>query len=611
MKRSNLLFSMFIIFVMLTSLAVADVPQLISYQGRLTDAGGAAVPDAAYLVKFIIYNDPVATGGGAEKWSSGFQTVNTIDGLFNYDLGSITVLPDDLFTDTLSWLGITVGVDPELLPRTRLTSKGYAYHALRADSAGTAALLDGQSPSFYIAWSNMTGVPSGFADGIDDTTNSLEWSALTSVPAGFADGTDNDAGGDITNVNAGSGLTGGGSSGSVTLNVGTGLITSSHIAGNTITAADIAASGVGISEIAANAVGASEIVSGAIFDIDVNSAANIATTKISGTAVNLSSTQTITGHKQFGDSTAIINNNGITIGTTTSPPFNYLVFASRTYNTTSTRYGQQIALGNLSTGVMYGLRASLGSINDAGGTRYGVYSTVDNLLTSTSPQYAVFAVAGSSSKSAGTSYGVRAYGYAGSGSTAYGIYASEIGSGANFAGFFSGNVHVSGTLSKSGGAFRIDHPLDPSNMYLQHSFVESPDMMNIYNGNIVTDGSGYATVTMPDWFKALNMDFRYQLTVIGEFAQAIIGNKMNGNQFSILTDKPNIEVSWQVTGIRNDKYAQVHRIQVEVDKPAHELGTYLNPEEHGQPIERHANWEQIQEERKHDADEGALNDDIR
>src|SRR5580765_4722504 len=128
------------------------------------------------------------------------------------------------------------------------------------------------------------------------------------------------------------------------------------------------------------------------------------------------------------------------------------------------------------------------------------------------------------------------------------------------AGEFSGDVLITGTLIKGAGSFRIDHPLDPKNKYLSHSFVESPDMMNIYNGNIVTDNKGEAVVTMPDYFDALNRDFRYQLTVIGQFAQAMVMEKLNGNSFRIKTDKPRVEVSWQVTGIRKDKFADAHRI---------------------------------------------------
>ena len=100
-----------------------------------------------------------------------------------------------------------------------------------------------------------------------------------------------------------------------------------------------------------------------------------------------------------------------------------------------------------------------------------------------------------------------------------------------FAGYFQGDVEVLGTLSKSSGSFKIDDPLDPANKYLYHSFVESPDMKNIYNGNVVTDGSGTATVTMPAWFEALNTDFRYQLTTIGQPAQAWIASEIANGSF--------------------------------------------------------------------------------
>ena len=81
---------------------------------------------------------------------------------------------------------------------------------------------------------------------------------------------------------------------------------------------------------------------------------------------------------------------------------------------------------------------------------------------------------------------------------------------------------MTGTINKSATAFKIDHPLDPANKYLSHSVVESPDMMNIYNGNVVTDAEGVAVVELPDYFEALNHDPRYQLTVIGSFGDAQI-----------------------------------------------------------------------------------------
>ncbi len=149
-----------------------------------------------------------------------------------------------------------------------------------------------------------------------------------------------------------------------------------------------------------------------------------------------------------------------------------------------------------------------------------------------------------------------------------------------------GNAVVTGTLSKGAGAFKIDHPLDPENRYLYHSFVESPDMKNIYDGVAVTDREGYATVELPEWFEALNRDFRYQLTVIGQFAQAIVAQKIKGSRFTIRTDKPAVEVSWQVTGIRKDAFAEKHRIPVEQDKPEAERGRCLYPEACGREEEK-------------------------
>jgi hypothetical protein len=153
-------------------------------------------------------------------------------------------------------------------------------------------------------------------------------------------------------------------------------------------------------------------------------------------------------------------------------------------------------------------------------------------------------------------------------------------------GDFAGNLNVTGTLTKGSGSFKIDHPLDPANKYLYHSFVESPDMMNVYNGNITTDRHGLATVNLPDYFEALNGDFRYQVTVIGQFAQAIVAKKIASNRFVIRTNKPNVEVSWQVTGIRHDAYADAYRIPTEEDKPTAEQGYYLHPEVFGQPASK-------------------------
>jgi hypothetical protein len=204
---------------------------------------------------------------------------------------------------------------------------------------------------------------------------------------------------------------------------------------------------------------------------------------------------------------------------------------------------------------------------------------------------------GNSQRSDGAAYGLQAFAEgtapekiggwleASGANTNYGVYAKASGGTTNHAGYFEGNVtitgnlNVTGNLAKGGGTFKIDHPLDPANKYLVHSFVESPEMLNVYSGNTVTDAAGRSVVTLPDYFSAANADIRYQLTVVGAtFAQAIVGEEIKGNAFVVLTNQPNVKVSWQVTAVRNDAYAKANRIQPEVEKSAAERGGYLHPE---------------------------------
>lgn len=199
-----------------------------------------------------------------------------------------------------------------------------------------------------------------------------------------------------------------------------------------------------------------------------------------------------------------------------------------------------------------------------GAAGYGVYGE--------SPFIGVW---GEGTRTSGNTWGVygRTYSSGGFG----GLFANPNG----VAGRFLGNVQVTGSLSKGSGSFKIDHPLDPENKYLYHSFVESPDMMNVYNGNVLLDAQGQAYVELPEWFEALNKDFRYQLTCIGGHAPVFISKKVSGNGFRIAGGSPGLEVSWQITGIRKDAYAEKNRIPVEEVKPSGEKGLYLHPKAFG------------------------------
>lgn len=484
MRRSIVLTLVLLALLLASAPSQAVTLHLISHQGRLTTPAGDAVPDGPYLMKFQIYSDSL---GGVALWNSGFQTVQVTDGLFTYILGKDVLFAADLFTISPDrWLGVTVGADPEITPRTRMVGSAYAMHAFNA--------------------------------------------------------------GDVSD--------------------------------NIITSA--------------------KIVTGAILDADVNNAANIAATKIAGTAATLSATQTYTGINSF-DNTVIVRDstfradaNGVTLGSGDAPGTTDLLLAQRHYNTASARYGLVTELTNDGNGIVYANYASVVQPIGTTGTCYGVYaySHADG-----SNRYGVrgWAEAADASITTGSSFGL--YGRAEDGDLAYGVYGYGTSATTNWAGYFSGNVNVTGTLSKGGGAFRIDHPLDPENKYLQHSFVESPDMMNIYNGNVTTDGKGFATVEMPSYFDALNRDFRYQLTVIGQFAQAIVSQELTNGSFIIQTDKPNVKVSWQVTGIRQDKWANANRIQVELEKTPSERGKYVHPVEWNKSLEKGVDWENIRDVR--------------
>jgi len=235
----------------------------------------------------------------------------------------------------------------------------------------------------------------------------------------------------------------------------------------------------------------------------------------------------------------------------------------------------------------------------------GIYGSTTGSTGTGVLGYGNVGVQGTSASIDGSGAGVYALGrvgtsglYASSDTDGWAVNAFNVGTGTGvlagsaegWAAWFNGNVQVDGNLSKNGGSFKIDHPLDPANKYLYHSFVESPDMMNIYNGNVTTNAAGDAVVTLPEWFETLNRDFRYQLTVLGQFAQAIVAGKVVDHRFTIKTDKPNVEVSWQVTGIRQDAWANAHRIPVEEIKPQKERGFYQHPELYGAPPEKSIMW---------------------
>jgi hypothetical protein len=617
--KKLLLLAVFIVFTS-TNIFSQAIPKQIDYQGVLKTSAGTIVPDGNYQLTFKIYNDPT---GGTPLWSEA-QTVAVANGIFSAHLGSITPITTVSF-NRIHFLGITIGADPELSPRTLLTPSPYSFMAINVmDNTVVKSLNSLKDDINLVAGSNITITPSG---------NNLTISA-----AGGGGGT-------VTQVNTGAGLTGGpitttgtisvANDGITTAMLQNNSVTSSKIVDGTITATDIGSSHVvkSLNSIKDNV----NLVAGTNITI-TPSGQNITIASTSGGMGGSGTTNYIpvfTNSTTLGNSIISQDNVGATISTSVSSNINPTLRLTRTGSNSavSIRFtnsaGDHFNLGMRTDG-----KFGISSLNNNVGMDDAlvINSANKNIgIGTTSPAYPLqvespdathvihgeylgstavdrIGVYGESTPvdgygyggyfvggwrgvygfSAGGTYtgstcGVYGYSSGGSAGTRIGVYGYASDGAINYAGYFYGNVSVTGTLSKGGGSFKIDHPLDPANKYLYHSFVESPDMMNIYNGNIITDGSGYATVNLPDWFEALNKDFRYQLTVIGDFAQAIIAQEVQGNQFAIRTDKPNVKVSWQVTGIRKDAFAEKNRIPIEELKQGDDVGKYIHPDAFGLP----------------------------
>ncbi|MGD0214595.1 MAG: DNRLRE domain-containing protein [Terriglobales bacterium] len=463
----------------------------------------------------------------------------------------------------------------------------------------------------------------------------LQWNGSSWACAAVGTGT-------ITGVTAGTDLSGGGTSGNVTLNVNTAALNSVYpqlAANNTFTGnqtvnGNLSATGVVTGsgyQIGSNLFGFGSFANGNAF---LGFAGNTTTTGEFNTAVGgtalLANTSghsnSATGYLALTANTtgfynAAFGNQALHQNTTGGYNVGIGAYGGQTIDgnpltgTNLTALGSGSAFGNDSItnstaigsnavvsesnavvlGCINGVNGCTSSVNVGIGTSSpaaaldvrgsgsgGSTTNTISVISSATGASAIFATNSATSGSADGGYFQTA---SPSGSAVVGVNNAS-GAGGSSAAYFQGNVFVTGTLSKGSGSFKIDHPLHPADMYLYHSFVESPDMMNVYNGNVVTDKRGVATVVLPDYFDALNRDFRYQLTTIGTFAQAMVSRKIGHNHFVIRTSKPNVEVSWQVTGIRHDAYAEAHRIQVEEQKSATEQGHYLHPELFGASAEQ-------------------------
>ena len=131
----------------------------------------------------------------------------------------------------------------------------------------------------------------------------------------------------------------------------------------------------------------------------------------------------------------------------------------------------------------------------------------------------------------------------------------------------AGNVTVVANLAKGSGTFLIDHPVDPANKLLYHSFVESPDALNEYAGTAIVGADGNVTIRLPDYFEALNGNPQYFIRALDmPMPNLFLKREVKDNTFVIGGGSPGGEISWMVTGIRHDPYILANPIIPEVEK---------------------------------------------
>jgi hypothetical protein len=588
--------------VLLTSIAInAQLPQKFNYQAVVRSNAGAIVANQNVRIRFRIHD---ATAAGTVQYSETHSITTNVYGLINLQVGAGTVVSGTFTGVTWNTGNKFLEVEADITGGTNYTSLATVElitvpYALQADNANKfSGSLSGDVSGLQ---SNTTIQPNAV------TTAKVADNAITSPKvASNAINTTHIADNAITsskiaanNVN--------------TIHIADNAITNTKIAANAINTTHIADNTITNAKITVNAVNTTQIIDGAVTTPKIAdntvTAAKIATGEIvksinglkdnvtlaAGTGTTFSTTgNTITINGTGGDITSISPGVGLLGGGIAGALTLAVNFAGTgTANTVSrTDHNHVGQTWSTNTGSVLTL-----TDNDVSGIPLNVYSygtsynaaAVSAQVLSTSGQsVGVFAATNSSDAYAAGVFGQATnvgaakavWGYAIGGGT-YAIYGDGAGAG-SYAGFFQGRVHVNGTLSKSAGSFKIDHPLDPANKYLSHSFVESPDMMNIYDGNATLDANGEASVTLPDWFEALNKDFRYQLTAIGKPSPNIyIAQEIAGNKFRIAGGAPGGKISWLVTGVRHDAYANANRIPVEEPKPVNERGTYLNPQAFG------------------------------
>lgn len=626
----------------------AQIPQTMSYQGVLTDATGHPVADGPVSLTFKLYD--VAENGDA-LWEE-TQEVQVADGIFNAILGDET--PLTLPFDVPYWLGISVGEESELTPRTALTSAPYSLNA--------ASTLVEPEPGQGLTIRNETGEATHEFSADGDVTHTGTGTFLNGVVVGDTIVVPVDTSAAIVGKQSDSAQNGQVSASANTKEIGL------RSTGTEIGVLGDSPGGTGVQGQSRNGIGVSghseSAENAAVYGNNRSDGAGVEGVSVFGPGieahgdpaglfiaelhpagpgagflagdfrgqVRITSVNTVAEAQwlltrdpvdRIVKEIAVSDISGSFDGTLVGQPLHLInangdtVFSVAT-DGTSLHTGEEVfqdgirVEGDQTTG--QGIDINLPNptaespavhIDFAGLAEalkiYGSNPAFagDFIMVGSNPNLANFDMTGNGINVdvGGTSMiGLQSVASGNAGAFinnspnlatmfAFNVDTAGLGLSTNASANIDGDLQVGGDVMKGGGGFKIDHPLDPANKYLNHSFVESPQRMNVYNGNIVLDGNGEAAVDLPQWFEALNEDFRYQLTCIGGFAQVYIAEEIEGNRFKIAGGSPGLKVSWQVTGVRKDAFARANPLPVEEQKGPEEIGRYRHPEAFGQPRE--------------------------
>jgi hypothetical protein len=598
--------------------ARAEVPHLINYQGSITGPSGPVTGN--HDLTFRIYGDSLLI---VSWWTEVHEDVPIDYGLFNVILGRYNDIPDSLLDNEELWIGITVDSDPEIAPRMRMTSVPWALRATVADTALVAA-ADGD-------WAIAGG-------DIYRLTGKVGIGTLT--PAELLDVRDDAAAAYINVKGLDDGLSG------YKMNNGSAYLLYDEAEAEVRLSNSVLGGNAGSVTIATRDTVRMRVTREGDVGIGMNNPQHTldvdGTIQVTGFKMPTGASNgyvLVSDHDGEGTwqsassvsdgdwnflSSDIYTWSWVAIGSQPSAtdrlkvitPGDNAVYAHNNNSNT------EAYLATEDNGV-YGYNDTDGNYGYVGGDTCGAYG-----ISNTANRAGVYgAGAGPNSygvrghESAEGNYGIlgssgcgvlgRAYGSGDAGVRGY--HGTDIGSLGNelrgvsgysaagygvrgesatgYAGWFQGDLHVNGTLSKSHGTFLIDHPLDPENKLLRHMFVESPENLCIYRGRVELDARGEGVVEMPGYFIALTREDEATISLTSVGRPFLTGYEWRTGFASFTVyGEPGRTVSWVVYADRDDPVARRLTGPVEEEKSPDskvcDRGILLDPEAHGYPASR-------------------------